>query len=381
MRSSLQRLGCVILAVSAILTSSPTVVRTHNLEFTFTVLVIRADGKYQIDVTTDLDALALGVGLGANSATLARTLATMPKTALEERLTELRQILAKQLVMRFDGAIATMDLEFPEFGTMKNAEVPSYIGLTARFTGVIPERIRALTFQADRKFPPVYLTIIDQAGGRDNQQVLLRGEESRRHTINSSDSDEAEGTWSAATRYLQLGISHIVPDGLDHALFVFGLFLLSTRVRALLWQISAFTAAHTITLALAGAGIITLSSTIVEPLIALSITYVAIENLLTDRMTSWRPTIVFCFGLLHGLGFAGALSDLGLPTNQFLISLLAFNTGVEIGQLTILMAVFLLIGWAQHRRWYRPRVSMPCSLAIALVGLYWFLKRIFELYS
>ena len=381
MRSSLQRLGCVILAVSAILTSSPTVVRTHNLEFTFTVLVIRADGKYQIDVTTDLDALALGVGLGANSATLARTLATMPKTALEERLTELRQILTKQLVMRFDGAIATMDLEFPEFGTMKNAEVPSYIGLTARFTGVIPERIRALTFQADRKFPPVYLTIIDQAGGRDNQQVLLRGEESRRHTINSSDSDEAEGTWSAATRYLQLGISHIVPDGLDHALFVIGLFLLSTRVRALLWQISAFTAAHTITLALAGAGIITLSSTIVEPLIALSITYVAIENLLTDRMTSWRPTIVFCFGLLHGLGFAGALSDLGLPTNQFLISLLAFNTGVEIGQLTILMAVFLLIGWAQHRRWYRPRVSMPCSLAIALVGLYWFLKRIFELYS
>ena len=381
MRSSLQRLGCVILAVSAILTSSPTVVRTHNLEFTFTVLIIRADGKYQIDVTTDLDALALGVGLGANSATLARTLATMPKTALEERLTELRQILTKQLVMRFDGAVATMDLEFPEFGTMKNAEVPSYIGLTARFTGVIPERIRALTFQADRKFPPVYLTIIDQAGGRDNQQVLLRGEESRRHTINSSDSDEAEGTWSAATRYLQLGISHIVPDGLDHALFVIGLFLLSTRVRALLWQISAFTAAHTITLALAGAGIITLSSTIVEPLIALSITYVAIENLLTDRMTSWRPTIVFCFGLLHGLGFAGALSDLGLPTNQFLISLLAFNTGVEIGQLTILMAVFLLIGWAQHRRWYRPRVSMPCSLAIALVGLYWFLKRIFELYS
>jgi hypothetical protein len=371
----------VILAVSAILTSSPTVVRTHNLEFTFTVLVIRADGKYQIDVTTDLDALALGVGLGANSATLARTLATMPKTALEERLTELRQILAKQLVMRFDGAIATMDLEFPEFGTMKNAEVPSYIGLTARFTGVIPERIRALTFQADRQFPPVYLTIIDQVGGRDDQQVLLRGEESKRHTINSSDSDEAEGTWSAATRYLQLGISHIVPDGLDHALFVFGLFLLSTRVRALLWQISAFTAAHTITLALAGAGIITLSSTIVEPLIALSITYVAIENLLTDRMTSWRPTIVFCFGLLHGLGFAGALSDLGLPTNQFLISLLAFNTGVEIGQLTILMAVFLLIGWAQHRRWYRPRVSMPCSLAIALVGLYWFLKRIFELYS
>ena len=226
----------------------------------------------------------------------------------------------------------------------------------------------------------MYLTIIDQAGRRDDQQVLLRVEESRRHTVNSSDSDEAEGTWSVAIRYPQLGFSHIVPNGLDHALFVFGLFILSTRVGALLWQISAFTAAHTITLALAGAGVITLSSTIVEPLIALSITYVAIENLLTERMTGWRPIVVFCFGLLHGLGFAGALSDLGLPANQFLISLLAFNTGVEIGQLTILLALFLLIGWARHRSWYRPRISLPCSLAIALVGLYWFLQRISELY-
>ena len=380
MRYSLQRLGCVILAVSAILTAWPTVVRTHNLEFTFTVLVIRADGKYQIDVTTDLDALALGVGLGANSATLARNLATMPKASLDERLTDLRQTLTEQLVMRFDGEAAKMDLEFPEFGTMMNAEVPSYIGLTARFTGVIPERARTFTFQADRQFPPVYLTVLDLAGGRNAQQLLLRGEESGRHAVNSLNNDEAERTWSVASRYLQLGISHIVPDGFDHALFVFGLFLLSTRFRALLWQISAFTAAHTITLALAATGIITLSPAVVESLIALSIIYVAVENLITDRMTGWRPIIVFCFGLLHGLGFAGALSDLGLPANQFLISLLAFNTGVEIGQLTILLALFLLIGWARHRSWYRPRISLPCSLAIALVGLYWFLQRISELY-
>ena len=185
MRYSLQRLGCVILTVSAILTAWPTVVRTHNLEFTFTVLVIRADGKYQIDVTTDLDALALGVGLGANSATLARNLATMPKASLDERLTDLRQTLTEQLVMRFDGEATKMDLEFPEFGTMMNAEVPSYIGLTARFTGVIPERTRTFTFQADRQFPPVYLTVLDLGGGRDAQQLLLRGEESGRHAVNS----------------------------------------------------------------------------------------------------------------------------------------------------------------------------------------------------
>ena len=374
--SAQQRLGCGILAISAALTAWSVPVRGHDLEFTFTVVVIQRDGTYQVDVTADLDALALGVGLGAHSATLANRLADMPQTELDDRLTDVRRTLSAALVLRFDDVATIMPFEFPEMRTMMDAEVTSFLGLTARFTGVIPERAGALTFQADRRFPPVYLTIIDQAVGHDAQQILARGEVSAPHVLGAHDRAETGGTWSIAGQYLRLGFWHIVPEGLDHMLFVLGLFLLSARLAPLLWQVSAFTTAHTITLALSSHGIIALSPAVVEPLIALSITYVAIENLVTDRITRWRLIVVFLFGLLHGLGFAGALGELGLPDRQFLTGLLAFNTGVEAGQLSVLFGAFGLIGWTQRRHWYRSRVSLPCSLVISLVGLYWCLQRV-----
>ncbi|MEO7794918.1 MAG: HupE/UreJ family protein, partial [Thermoanaerobaculia bacterium] len=125
-------------------------------------------------------------------------------------------------------------------------------------------------------------------------------------------------------------------------------------------------------------GVVRLSPAIVEPLIALSIAYVAIENLVTSELKPWRPLLVFGFGLLHGLGFAGVLIDLGLPRERFLTALLSFNAGVELGQLTVIAGAFLLVGvWFSHRPWYRRRIVLPASLAIAVVGLYWFVQRVF----
>ena len=128
-----------------------------------------------------------------------------------------------------------------------------------------------------------------------------------------------------------LGFTHIVPDGLDHVLFVLGLFLLTGRARSILWQVSAFTAAHSITLGLSLYGVITAPASLVEPMIALSIAYVAIENLFLSELRTWRLALVFAFGLLHGMGFAGALRDLGLPRSEFLTALVTFNLGVEGG--------------------------------------------------
>ncbi len=179
-------------------------------------------------------------------------------------------------------------------------------------------------------------------------------------------------------QYLGLGFEHILPKGLDHICFVLGLFLLSTRWRPLLVQVTAFTAAHTLTLAASIYGVVRLSPAIVEPLIALSIAYVAIENLVTSELKPWRPALVFGFGLLHGLGFAGVLTDLGLPRERFLAALLSFNVGVELGQLAVLAGAWLLVGLLfRDRPWYRRRVVVPASLAIALVGLYWFVERAF----
>lgn len=177
-------------------------------------------------------------------------------------------------------------------------------------------------------------------------------------------------------QYLILGFTHILPKGLDHVLFVLGIFLLAVRLKPVLWQVTAFTLAHTITLALTIYGVVSLPPEIVEPLIALSIVYVAVENVFTDKLHAWRTLIVFAFGLLHGMGFAGVLNEIGLPRSEFVPALLAFNVGVELGQLTVIFAAFLLTLPFRQKPWYRKAVVIPGSLFIAVVALYWFVDRI-----
>ncbi|MEO8416889.1 MAG: HupE/UreJ family protein, partial [Ginsengibacter sp.] len=133
--------------------------------------------------------------------------------------------------------------------------------------------------------------------------------------------------------YFKMGVAHIVPLGFDHILFVISLCLLNTKAKTILWQATAFTVAHTITLALSMKGIIKLPADIVEPLIALSIMFVAIENILLNTLKAWRIAIVFMFGLVHGMGFASALNEIGLPGNKFFTSIFSFNIGVEVGQI------------------------------------------------
>ena len=180
-----------------------------------------------------------------------------------------------------------------------------------------------------------------------------------------------------ALQYLALGFTHIVPAGLDHVCFVLGLFLLTLRLRPLLVQVTSFTLAHTITLGLATLGVVRLLPSIVEPLIALSIAYVGIENLVTKELRPWRPALVFAFGLLHGLGFAGVLAEVGISRRELVPALLSFNLGVEAGQLAVLAAAFLFLGLPFGKKpWYRARIAIPGSLAVAGLGLFWFVERL-----
>lgn len=188
--------------------------------------------------------------------------------------------------------------------------------------------------------------------------------------------DDRRVATSVVSEYLWAGFDHILPKGLDHILFVIGLFLLSPALRPLLVQVSLFTFAHTVTLALASFGAVTIPAAVVEPLIAASIVFIAIENVYRSTLSRWRPFVVFGFGLLHGLGFASVLSEFGLPTEQFVIALLAFNVGVEIGQLAVLALCFLAVGLLLRKPWYRMAVSVPCSLVLAGVGLFWSIERI-----
>lgn len=178
--------------------------------------------------------------------------------------------------------------------------------------------------------------------------------------------------------YLKLGILHIIPLGTDHILFVTSLCLLSTRIKTILWQATAFTVAHSVTLALSMKGVLVAPGAVVEPIIALSIVFVAIENILLSKLKPWRIVIVFLFGLIHGLGFASALNAIGLPRNKFYTSILSFNAGVEIGQVIVIICVFILIiiPFGQMKK-YRKFIVYPLSILIALIASYWFVKRAF----
>lgn len=251
-----------------------------------------------------------------------------------------------------------------EFGGMAVVPAITY-GETIHLKGQIPAGARDFTWTFGWTFATYSLSVAGatqwvEGGDRSAPAALLPA-----------------NRLSSALGYLRLGFTHILPNGLDHMLFVLGIYFLSRRMRSVLLQVSAFTVAHSITLGLSLYGLVQVSPAIVEPLIALSIAYVAVENIFLSDLKPWRVGLVFVFGLLHGLGFAGALRELDLPRAEFATALLGFNLGVEAGQLVVIAAAFVLVGWSCSRRdWYRSRVSTPASAGIACIAVYWTLQRV-----
>lgn len=345
----------------------------HVFELTDVMVYLESDGTFLIDVICDLDALALGVSPSADSAALVAQLQALTPDEVSGRLEHLRGYFDRRVRVFFDDEPAVVAVSFPDYGRADAAAVPTFFGLTARLEGRVPDDAHTFGFRASRSFPTVRLIIV-----RDRQvvhrEIVEKGERSSAYPLDES--YPTAGRLEVIGRYLRLGFQHILPEGLDHIFFVLGLFLLSARWRPLLWQVSAFTAAHTVTLALATYGVVDLPARLVEPLIALSIAYVAVENVFTDELKPWRVWLVFAFGLLHGLGFAGVLAELGLPRGQLVEALLAFNAGVELGQLAVILLAFLALGAFRHRQDYRRFIVVPASLAIALIGLLWAVERV-----
>jgi len=188
--------------------------------------------------------------------------------------------------------------------------------------------------------------------------------------------DDRRGLGEIASAYLVLGIEHIL-GGLDHLLFVIGLLFLVGFRRRLAWAITAFTAAHTLTVASAALGWLSLRTAPVEACIAMSIVFVASEAL-RDRQTlarRWPALLAFVFGFVHGLGFAGALQSFGLPQQHIAAALLTFNLGVEIGQLLVLGLTWGLFSLARNQPWIE-RLKAPALYGIGSLAAYWSLLRV-----
>jgi hydrogenase/urease accessory protein HupE len=197
------------------------------------------------------------------------------------------------------------------------------------------------------------------------------------HTINYA-LENAPAT-DVIWHYLQLGFQHIIPTGADHILFIAGLCLLSTKVNTIIWQATAFTVAHSVTLALSMKNLIVAPLAVVEPVIALSIMFVAVENMLAKKLSPWRIVIVFLFGLIHGMGFASSLNETGLPPDKFYTAILSFNIGVEIGQIAVIAAMFtFIIKRFKNRTWYKTKIVHGLSAIITLIAFYWTIERVFS---
>jgi hydrogenase/urease accessory protein HupE len=275
-----------------------------------------------------------------------------------------RQVLIDHVDVRFDGdpvPLAWQDVSVDASGRA-----------TLRLRGQARHPGKAMTWAATFVYGSYPVAIHLSDSGTETVQ-WLQGPQ-------TSDPVAVAGTTGFSRTFARaawLGVTHIVPNGFDHILFVLGLFFLSTRTRQVLLQVSAFTIAHSITLGLTLYGLISLRAAIVEPLIALSVAYVGIENLMTTELKSWRIAVVFGFGLLHGMGFAEALANLHLARSQFLTTLVSFNVGVEAGQLVVIAAAATAVAVATHARagWRRP-IARLASAAIGLTGFVWTIQRL-----
>lgn len=400
------------------------------------------DGLLSLEITLNAEPIIAGVDLQGVVNTNETDLATevdrlraMTPDILQAEIEMALPQIAAALDVRADEIPVMLELESLEVDPVGNVELSRET--TLRWQAALPPGTTSVSVDWPARYG---VLILRQQGVEEPFTGFLTGGEGS-GPISIAGGDELRG-WAAFAAYIPVGFDHIVPKGLDHILFVLALFFLSTRLGPLLWQVSAFTAAHTVTLALGALGWVNIPASIVEPIIAASIAFVALENIWSKGLNRWRPAVVFGFGLLHGLGFASVLGEFGLPQDGFIAALIGFNVGVEVGQVFVIALAFALVwlairvdagdidtrtgqvvyaalalifvalgfllntpGFADsmgapapvflfplaalsglcvlsatkidHLHAFRKFVAVPASAAIALVGVYWFIERVF----
>jgi hydrogenase/urease accessory protein HupE len=338
----------------------------HEIGKTQVTVTFSPSGTYQLDIIVDPDVLVTKLAIAAGEPPPD----VSDRAARDRRLARMGDGFLDSVRLEFDGVAVRPTFEYRPASALNDfASAPS----TVRLTGAPPRGANAFTFSYRLAMGSYALNV--RIGASPQETIWIEGPQPSESI--SLVAPPPPLTWrQTAWQHLRLGYTHILPNGLDHMLFVIGIFLLSARWRPLLLQVSTFTIAHSITLGLTMWGLVALPAKVVEPMIAVSIAYVAIENLLTAELKPWRLALVFSFGLLHGMGFAGVLKDVGLPKSQFLPALISFNVGVEAGQLSVIAIAFLFVAyWRSNRPLYRRFIVQPASLVIAAIGLFWTIQR------
>lgn len=345
---------------------------------------IHSNGSVDIEIRASIEALLTGINAQYKNTKDAPTaddydvLRAMPPKELEKQFTVFHQSMLDSLNLSTEAgkiALTITAITIPEPGYTK---VPRISAI--ELNGQILTSAEKLQWYYPARFGDnaVRVRQIDEANDQwhwSEWQWLRKDQASEWFSLQEVFAKRS--LMVVIGSYITVGFEHIIPKGTDHLLFILGIFLLSVRLKPLLWQVTMFTLAHTITLGLSMNGFISLPANIVEPLIALSIAYIGIENILHKSLHKSRLVLVFLFGLLHGLGFAGVLSDFGMPDDDFAIALISFNVGVELAQLTVIVIAFAMVGfWFRQKHWYRKLIIIPGSVLISITGLLWTIQRI-----
>ena len=349
---------------------------------------VKTDGTFQIELRASIEALLTGINSrykntkDAPNAQAYDDLRVLPPEQLRQAFRSFENDFLQEVKIAFDNEPQKFHIravDIPEPGYVKVPRISLII-----VEGEVPTTARSLTWYYPAQFGDnaVRVRQVDEVNEKwhwSSWQWLKNDEVSKPFSLTEVFTQQT--FFQIVSTYLVSGFEHILPKGLDHILFILGIFLLSTRIKPLLWQVTMFTIAHTITLGLSMNDVINLPANIVEPLIALSIAYIGIENIVTPKLHKSRLLVVFIFGLLHGMGFASVLSDFGMPENDFATALISFNIGVEIAQVAIILLAYFFIAHLvrnqlANEQQYRKIIVVPGSLLIALTGLYWTYDRI-----
>ncbi|AKH99934.1 HupE / UreJ protein [Hoeflea sp. IMCC20628] len=375
---SINQVFAALIFAALLLAASSASLRAHEIRPAIVDLLFPCDGTVRLEMSLILEAALAEIGAehgdtdDSPNAQRYDALRLLDETALASEFERFKARFLDGVRLTSDGTNIPLDVTTVDLDPVGDTDFARLSRLT--LSGPLPPSASDVVFSFDPAFGPSVIRVPDADGEYSYSAYLADG--------GPSEAIPVEGglvlsAGEVFVDYVGIGFTHIVPKGLDHILFVVGLFLLSPRLKPLLVQITAFTIAHSVTLAMAMLGVISLPASIVEPLIAASIVFIAVENLATNRLSPWRPFVVFGFGLLHGLGFAGVLTEIGLSPAHFASGLIAFNVGVEAGQLAVVAGCYALFGaWFSDKPWYRTRVTMPMSLAIAAIAAWWFVERL-----
>jgi len=345
---------------------------------------VYANGTYRIELRASIEAILTGINSAYKNtqdspfAEAYDELRALPPAELAEKFEAFKPTLLNEIKLELDQQPSQLHItrvEIPEAGYTKVPRISLIM-----MEGEIDRQIKQLSWYYPARFSDnaVRVRQVDRENEKWHwsQWQWIRDDSVSQNFSLQEVFTEAR-TSDIIIEYVLAGFDHIIPKGLDHILFILGIFLLGMQLKPIVMQATMFTLAHSITLSLSMLGIFSLPASIVEPLIALSIAYIGFENLYAHKLGTSRLAIVFAFGLLHGMGFASVLADFGMPEGSYAAALISFNIGVELAQLAILVIAYVCIThWFNDKQTFYKYVTAPGSLFIGIIGLYWTWDRL-----